>query len=53
MRIFLSIAKAMAYHQTFGLDIIAEGVYHQPQAASSFAMMIYKAFALVICKTSF
>ena len=28
-------------------------VYHQPQAASSFAMMIYKAFALVIYKTSF
>ena len=28
-------------------------VYHQPQAVSSFAMMIYKAFALVIYKTSF
>ena len=36
-----------------GLDIITEGVYHQPQAVFSFAMMIYKAFALVIYKTSF
>ena len=32
--IFLSIAKAMVYHQTFGLDIIAVGVYHQPQVVS-------------------
>ncbi len=37
----LFIAKAMAYHQTLGLDIIAAGVYHQPQAVSSFALMIY------------
>ena len=28
-------------------------VYHQPQAVFAFAMMIYKAFALVIYKTSF
>ena len=39
--LFLSIAKAMAYHQTFSLDIIAAGVSHQPQAVSAFAMMIY------------
>jgi len=33
--------------------LITEGVYHQPQAVSSFAMMIYKAFALVIYKIRF
>ena len=52
-RIFLSIAKAMVYHHDAVVDIITKGVYHQPQAVSSFAMMIYKAFALVIYKTSF
>ena len=29
-RIFLSIAKAMVYHHDAGVDIITEGVYHQP-----------------------
>ena len=28
----------------FSVYLITEGVYHQPQAVSSFAMMIYKAF---------
>jgi len=32
--LFLSIAKAMVFHQTFSLDIIAAGVYHQPQVVS-------------------
>ena len=31
----------MVYHHDAVVDIITEGVYHQPQAASSFAMMIY------------
>ena len=30
IRLFLSIAKAMVYHQTAGLDIITQGAYHQP-----------------------
>ena len=29
-RIFLSIAKAMVYHHDAVVDIITEGVYHQP-----------------------
>ena len=37
----------------FSVYLITEGVYHQPPAVSFFAMMIYKAFALVIYKTSF
>ena len=59
-RIFLSIAKAMVYHHDAVVYLIrlaeyisTRRVYHQPQAVSSFAMMIYKAFALVIYKTSF
>ena len=39
---FLSIAKAMVYHHTVRVYLITEGVYHQPQAAFLFAMMIYK-----------
>ncbi len=35
------------------VHIIAAGVYHQTQAVSYFAMMIYKAHALVIYKTAF
>ncbi|MBR2340710.1 MAG: hypothetical protein IKA74_07775 [Clostridia bacterium] len=31
---FVSIAIAMVYHQPLRLDIIAAGVYHQPQVAS-------------------
>ena len=38
--IFLSIAEAMAYHQTEGLDIITVGEYHQPQAALFSAMVV-------------
>ena len=34
--VFLSIAKAMAYHHAARVYFITEGVYHQPQAAFSF-----------------
>ena len=51
--IFLSIAKAMVYHQTFGLDIIAAGVYHQPQVVFSFAMMIYNTLCWLYTKLGF
>ena len=39
--LFLSIAKAMAYHRR-QVYIITAGAYHQPQAVYSFTMMIYK-----------
>ena len=39
--VFLSIAKAMVYHHVVRVYLITEGVYHQPQAAFSFAMKIY------------
>ena len=35
----------------FSVYLITEGVYHQPQAASSFAMMIYNGKPLVICNS--
>jgi hypothetical protein len=64
IRLFLSIAKAMVYQQTFGLYIITVGAYHQPQVASfrnddiqhsvlmiyrNTLRMIYKACALILC----
>ena len=54
-RIFLSIAKAMVYHHALAcissrvsVYLITEGAYHQPQAVSSFAVMIYNGKPLVI-----
>ena len=38
----------MVYHHDRVVDIITEGVYHQPQAVSSFAMMIYNGKPLMI-----
>ena len=44
--VFLSIAKAMVYHHAVRVYLITEGVYHQPQAAFSFAMRIYNSHGI-------